>query len=47
MSANVFVVIVGMEMLSCTNIPVVTEDVKTEMVTPTGMTVVKRLGITF
>ena len=36
-----------MEMLSGTNIPFMTEDVKTEMVTPTGMALVKCLGMTF
>ncbi len=36
-----------MEMLSGTNIPFVTEDVKTEMVTPTGMALVKCLGTSF
>jgi len=35
------------EMLTGTNIPFVTEDVKTEMVTPTGMALVKCLGTTF
>jgi hypothetical protein len=35
------------ELLTGTNIPFVTEDVKTEMVTPTGMALVKCLGTTF
>lgn len=36
-----------LEMLTGTNIPFVTEDVKTEMVTPTGMALIKCLGMTF